>query len=275
SFAATSSMSVTAKIRRPSSPGRIRMTWPRFQPRARSSSPSLSESRTPRTTSGSSCGARVAVQPTRPPPGGRPAPLPMGRWRWALVRSAVDSTTLSVVPTGVGQAHPIPTGGLRIGDARWMPDGKKILVVGRSPRDDHFGLYLLAGDDSPGVPIGKAMLREWPLRISHDGRWAAAMDEDLRTVIISLADGSIRKVPGMDAGAVMPRGWAPDGTLWISGAKFPVPLLRLDPDTGKVLETRTLRPDDPGSASLLWDVAVSPDGRHVAFSYKRWVLSLA
>jgi eukaryotic-like serine/threonine-protein kinase len=195
--------------------------------------------------------------------------------RWALVRSAVDSTTLSVVPTGVGQAHPIPTGGLRIGDARWMPDGKKILVVGRSPRDDHFGLYLLAGDDSPGVPIGKAMLREWPLRISHDGRWAAAMDEDLRTVIISLADGSIRKVPGMDAGAVMPRGWVPDGTLWISGAKFPVPLLRLDPDTGKVLETRTLRPDDPGSASLLWDVAVSPDGRQVAFTYQRYVLSLA
>jgi hypothetical protein len=195
--------------------------------------------------------------------------------RWALVRSAVDSTTLSAVPTGVGQARPIPTGGLRIGDARWMPDGKKVLVVGRSPRDDHFGLHLLAGDDSPSLPIGKALLRDWPLRISHDGRWAAAMDEDLRTVIISVRDGSIRTVPGMDAGAVMPRGWAPDGTLWISGARFPVPLLRLEPETGKVLETRTLRPDDPGSASLLWDVAVSPDGRQIAFSYQRYVLSLA
>jgi Tol biopolymer transport system component len=195
--------------------------------------------------------------------------------RWALVDSP-DSTALSAVPTGVGQARPIPTAGLHIGEARWMPDGKKVLVVGRSPRDEHFGLYLLAGDDSPALPIGKAMLRDWPLRISRDGRWAAAMDEDLRTVIISVRDGSIRPVPGMDAGAVMPRGWAPDGTLWISGtAGFPAPLLRLEPETGKVLETRTLRPDDPGSASLLLDVAVSPDGRQIAFSYQRWVLSLA
>ena len=79
----------------------------------------------------------------------------------------------------------------------------------------------------------------------------------------------------MDAEAVLPCGWAPDGTLWVSTVRIPAPLLRLDPETGKVLERRTLRPDDPGGASLLQGVVVSPDGRQVAFSYDRFVLSLS
>jgi hypothetical protein len=52
-------------------------------------------------------------------------------------------------------------------------------------------------------------------------------------------------------------------------------LLRLNPETGKVLQERMLRPDDPGGASVLLEVVVSPDGQKVAFSYVRWVVSLA
>ena len=195
--------------------------------------------------------------------------------RWALVGSP-DSTGLSAVPTGVGQERSIPTEGLHIGEARWMPDGKMVLVTGRSAKEDHFRLHLLTGDASPGGPIGKAALREKPLRISQDGRWAAALDEEFRTLIISVRDGSTHSVPGMDPAAVVPRGWAADGTLWVSEAGSRADrLLRLDPETGTVLEKRTLRPDDPGGVSLLRDVVVSPDGRQVAFSYERWVLSLA
>jgi len=36
-----------------------------------------------------------------------------------------------------------------------------------------------------------------------------------------------------------------------------------------------IRPDDPGGSSVLTDVVLSPDGRQVAFSYVRRVVSLA
>ena len=215
--------------------------------------------------------------------------------RWALVGSP-DSTKLSAVPTGVGQVRSIPTGGLHIGEARWMPDGKEVLVVGRSAHEDHFRLHRLASDASLAGPIGEATLLGAPLRISRDGRWAAALDEGSRLVIISVRDGSTHPLPavllpdrnqvlqvrgvqpGAVAGALVPCGWAPDGSLWVSAAersRAEARLLRLDPETGKVLQERTLRPDDPGGSSVLTDVVLSPDGRQVAYSYVRWVSSLA
>jgi serine/threonine protein kinase len=198
--------------------------------------------------------------------------------RWALVVSS-DWTRLTAVPTGAGKVRSIPTGGLvQIRAARWMPDGKDVLVVGHSAGESHLRLHRVTGDASLGGPIGEATLRLGPLHLSRDGRWAAALDEDSRPVIISVRDGSTRPVPRADAGVLVPRGWAPDGSLWVSAAEPPLAqarLLRLDPESGKVLQERTLRPADPGGSSALREVVLSPDGRQVAFSYVRWIASLA
>jgi eukaryotic-like serine/threonine-protein kinase len=195
--------------------------------------------------------------------------------RSALVLS-LDSTRLTAVPTGAGKVRSIPTGGLvQIGGARWMPDGKEVLVVGRSADENHFRLHRLTGDASAPRAIGEATLRRAPLQLSRDGRWAAALDEDARPVIISVRDGSTHLVPRADARPVVPRGWAPDGSLWVTAAErsggAEARLLRLEPENGKVLQERTLRPADPSGVSVLDDVVVSPDGRQVAFSYLRWL----
>jgi hypothetical protein len=196
---------------------------------------------------------------------------------WALVVSA-DDARLSAVPTGVGQVRSIPTSGLQIGGAGWMPDGKEVLVIGRPAGQDHARLYRLTGDASGPRSIGEATFGSGLLRISRDGRRAAALDENQRTVIISVLDGSAHPLPGGVAASVRPCGWTPDGSLWVSAAEQSRAggrLLRLDPETGKLLEERTLRPDDPGGVSALTNVVVSPDGREVAFSYTRFVASLA
>ncbi|HUM11941.1 MAG TPA: hypothetical protein VLT82_13405 [Myxococcaceae bacterium] len=188
--------------------------------------------------------------------------------------------TLGGSTTGVGQIRSIPTGGLQIGEARWMPDGREVLVVGRSAGEDHFRLRRLIGDASLAGAIGEATLRDdSPLRISRDGRWAAALDEESRLLIMSIRGGSTRSVPITGAGTVVPWGWGPDGSLWVSSHdRAPTArarLLRLDAETGKVLQERMIRPDDPGGSSVLTDVVLSPDGRQVAFSYVRRVVSLA
>jgi len=196
--------------------------------------------------------------------------------RWALVVS-VDRTRLTALPTGAGQPTPIATHGLEISAARWMPDGKGLLVVGRTPPESDFRLYRLTDDDSKPVRVTDAPLSgQRPLQISQDGRQAATLDSDRQLVIVSLRDGTTLPVAaGHDA---VPRGWAHDGSLWLSeGGDHPparLRLFRVDVRTGKVLEERSVGPTDPSGVTAIGPVVLTPDARHVAFTYVHRVGSL-
>ncbi len=136
-------------------------------------------------------------------------------------------------------------------------------------------------DPFPSVGVGPIF------HVSQDGLWAAALEQgDLvagsespkpRLVVVSLEDGSTRLVWATNEGLV-PRGWSADGTVWVSRAISSVgeglQLRRVDPTSGKVLEERTIPPADPGDPTRLASVVLSPDGRHVVFSYKRYSSSL-
>jgi hypothetical protein len=198
--------------------------------------------------------------------------------RWALVVSS-DRTKLTALPTGAGQPRSITTDGLVVRTARWMSGGKEAVVTGRAPGDSHVRLYRLGRDASSPVPVSDTALSyRGRLEISRDGRWAAAMDEDLRLVIISMEDGTALPVPRTGTDAVVPRSWSPEGNLWVTetgrelGAR--ARLILLEPRTGKVLEERSIGPSDSGGAGTLVDLVLSPDGRKVAFTYGRKVGSL-
>jgi Tol biopolymer transport system component len=200
--------------------------------------------------------------------------------RWALAAST-DLKKLTALPTGVGHSRPIATHGLeyRARSARWMPDGKGVLVVARAPGEDRLHLYHLdEGAAGPARVSDAALSTTVYLQISPDGRWAAALDENLRLVVISLQDGATRQVPYAGTDLAIPRSWSPDGNLWVTEGGRSVSaltrLLRLDPRTGKVLEVRTIGPADRGGAGPLSDVVLSPDGRQIAFLYTRVVSSL-
>jgi len=154
-----------------------------------------------------------------------------------------------------------------------------VLVSGRASGDEHLRLYRLSRTGSPPTPVSDVALSALKfLQVSPDGRWAATLDDNQRLVVISLKDGSMRLVPhpGMDGAS--PRGWSPEGQLWVGEGLTPVGprmrLVRLDPLTGKSLEERTIGPPDPGGASLFRDVVFSPDGRQIAFTYVRDLRSL-
>jgi Tol biopolymer transport system component len=199
--------------------------------------------------------------------------------RWALLRS-VDRTRLTAVPTGAGQPRPITTHGLEISAARWMPDGKGLLVAGRTHPESDFLLYRLPDDGSKPVRVTDApLLGQGGLHfhVSQDGRWAASLDSNRRLILVSLRDGATLSVPSAPADA-LPRGWAPDGSLWLSQGGENAParlrLFRVDMRTGKVLEERTVSPTDPSGANSIGAVALTPDGRRMAFTYQRSIGSL-
>ena len=117
--------------------------------------------------------------------------------RWVLAGST-DLKKLTALPTGVRQSRSIATHGLEIRGraARWMPDGKGVLAVARAPGEDRLHLYRLAeGASGPARVSDTALSTTVYLQISPDGRWAAALDENLRLVVISLHDGATRQVP--------------------------------------------------------------------------------
>ncbi|RPH71279.1 MAG: serine/threonine protein kinase [Myxococcaceae bacterium] len=193
--------------------------------------------------------------------------------RWALVMST-DRTRLTALPTGAGQPRQIATHGLEIAGAGWMPDGKGLLVGGRTPPESDFRLYRLADDGSKPVRVSDAPLVESGGCISQDGRWVALRDVNRQPIIVSLRDGATVSVLSGHADA-LPRGCAPDGSLWLSqgGDHAPARLrrFRVDVRTGKVVEERSVGPTDPSGVTSIGRLVLTPDGRHVAFTYSRSV----
>jgi len=194
--------------------------------------------------------------------------------RWALAVSEAGKK-LTALPTGAGQPRSIPVKGLEVSvrGSRWASDGRTILLAARPDGGDHVLLYRVAEDGS-ATRLSETGLFGMPfLELSQDGRQAAALDEQLRTVVISLADGTARRLPLPSPELVVPHGWSREGQLWVteggSSRQARTRLLRVDPQSGKVLEERSVGPTDPGGASPVSDVVLSADGREVAFSYFR------
>ena len=195
--------------------------------------------------------------------------------RWAAVLSE-DGKRLTALPTGVGQPQDIPAHGLEIvlRGGRWAPDGKSLLVIARRPGGDALTLSRLFVDGRPPVAVGNHTFASEPfLQVSVDGRWAAAIGAELRTVIVSLTDGVVHPLSLGSGALVVPQAWSGEGHLWVTqggqAIRARVPLLRVDPHSGKVLEERSLGPADPGGTSPLRDVVLSPDGKDLAFSFSR------
>jgi eukaryotic-like serine/threonine-protein kinase len=204
-------------------------------------------------------------------------PLDLSRdGRWALV-SSLDNKTLTALPTGGGQPRAIATHGLEIFGARWIP-GKpnEVLAMGRTPGVDAFRLFRLPADGSEPVLVSETPVTGWShLQVSTDGLWAAAGTEDLRVVIISLRDGATFPVPRTPQ-RTTPWSWSPEGHLWVTeeDRRGATRLLRIEPHTGDVLEERTVGPADLGGASNIGTLAMTPDGKKLAFTYERSVSSL-
>ncbi len=193
--------------------------------------------------------------------------------RWALVKTP-SGDTLGALPTGPGQARRYPLAGLSVRSARWMPDGKRIVFVGRVAGGP-FELFELDPDRGPARRVSEQLpLSGRPaFSVSPDGQLAAAIDVEERVVIVSLSDGKPRRVPGLQLGA-WPRGWASPRELWLTqGADFPAAtrLFRVDIESGKVLEERMFGPPDPAGASSLASVQVTGEGRDVAYVFNRFL----
>jgi hypothetical protein len=190
--------------------------------------------------------------------------------RWALIRTERRDALLAV-PTGPGVPRKFALGDLRAWCARWLPDGRRIILTARAGSGP-YRLHELDPDRGPPRLVSDVPLGTQPILVlSPDGLLAAAVDLEDRLVVVRLSDGAQTRVLGIPPDS-LPRGWAAPHQLWLTqGADLPeaMRLFRVDIGTGKVLEERKLGPPDPSGATALAFLVLSGDGREAVYTFNR------
>ena len=188
--------------------------------------------------------------------------------KWALDVAASDPPRVTLLPIGPGAPKDVPISGLehvQNGSARFMPDGKHILV--NASESGHlvrgFLLDLEGGKPHPVTPEGVAAFR-----ISPDGHYVAAHGPNASLILCSTDTGAVAQIPGIEPGDTSAQ-WSADSTalyVYHFGEK-PARVFRLDIHTGKRTLVRELEPSQRAGVVSIAPIVMSPDATRFAYSY--------
>ena len=187
---------------------------------------------------------------------------------WAITRTTQPH--LDLIPTGAGTSRRLERVGLTLVAARWLPDGKRVLVQGRTGGGAE-RLFVIDADGTAtaavtpeGLAVGAA-------------KWVASPDGSMVAVstpngpeLFPIAGGSPRRVPGT-TGRSQIVGWIVSGLLISDDPLAGGQVDRVDPATGRRETWADLQPQDPaGIMSLNLSMLVTtPDGRGYGYTWHR------
>jgi eukaryotic-like serine/threonine-protein kinase len=187
--------------------------------------------------------------------------------RWALA-NLFDSGHLVAYPTGAGDARAIKVEGMsNYQDARWFPDGKRILICGA--REDQparcFVQAIEGGELTPVTPEG---IVSYPL-VSPDGEQIAVRDDARRLLIFPVSGGEPVVVPGVGEEDLAFQ-WSRDGRaiLVFGPNQLPVVIERVEIETGNRSTILTIDPADRSGLVGVETVSVVDEHRY-AYSVAR------
>ena len=192
---------------------------------------------------------------------------------WALIIDFAGSSSVRIVPTGVGEVRELPTPALHdIHWATWHPDGRRIVLSAHEP-DRGARLYVveLSGAMRAIGPEGTVYL--WS-GISPDGARVAALDPDRKLTIYAIEEDAAVAVPNALPDE-RPIAWSSDGSaLYVHTPGVPARVSRLDLATGERTLWRELMPPDPTGISSISPVVIAPDADSYAYTYGRFLSTL-
>jgi Tol biopolymer transport system component len=193
---------------------------------------------------------------------------PDGNWVVAVI-SITTGGKLVLLPTGAGQAKPIPSEGLKPSGAMFFPDGKHLLITAS---EAGHGNRLYVGDIEGGKPrpISPEGYRAVNGTVSRDGKLVVALGPDRRNYLYPTGGGEPVPIPSL-VGLETPLGWTADGReLYIyTRGEYPARVFRLDASTGKREPWKELTPPDPAGINTISPPRIAPDGKAYVYSYNR------
>jgi serine/threonine protein kinase len=191
---------------------------------------------------------------------------PDGRW---AISGSTSSPGLVVLPVRAGEARRIDARGLTCHAARFLPDGKRILVAANA-EGEGVKLWVFSTEGGPPRPITEEGITVGTFPIAPDGRHVVAQTADLDWRLLPLEDGEAKPVPGLEADD-RPVAWTADGKglYGFRRGELPGRIFRLYLETGERETHRELRPRDPSGVVEIVSVLLTSGGESYAYSQHR------
>jgi eukaryotic-like serine/threonine-protein kinase len=189
----------------------------------------------------------------------------------ACIRSDGPKTTLTLLPTGAGEAPKIPANGLHYERVEWFPDGQRLLFVGNEP-------------GKPARTFVQDMHGGKPVPITPEGITATRVSPDQKNVTVvtggklnlfPIGGGELKPITDMEPGESVIR-WSGDGKFLFlrkSTDSSSLTISRLNVATRRKELWRELKTPDPVGVQIR-DVVTTPDGNAYAYSYQRDISTL-
>jgi hypothetical protein len=193
--------------------------------------------------------------------------------KWVLTTNVSGPAKLRLLATGVGEPVSIELHGIDSydSDARWHPDGERILFAGAA-RGGEMRLYVQSVDGGPPRPFtaGDVQLTSLADPVSPDGAWVTAWGPRRALGLYPLEGGDPRPLPAIDPADQLVR-WVEYGrSLYVwRRLERPARIERLDLASGRRTRIASVFPADPVGVGGLLGLQMTPDGRGYAYWYSR------
>jgi Tol biopolymer transport system component len=194
---------------------------------------------------------------------------PDGKWALSLVHGTPPK--LLLLPTGPGEARPIPLGDIDCWRADFLPNGNGVLVWGSAPgQGTRVFLQDLDGRDRHALPEGFHLFW-YGSTSSPDGKLVAIAGPGQKLMLIPIGGGEPRPVPGVERFEA-PVGWSEDQRfLYVFGstAELPGRIHRIDLMSGRRELWKEIVPPDPAAFGGFGNVTLTPDRKAYAYNLNR------
>jgi len=189
---------------------------------------------------------------------------------WAICNEFSQPNQFFLVPTKAGETRQLAHGRTRNLDAKWFPDGKRILFLAAEPGR---GARLYVQDISGGEPraVTPEGINKYAFALSPDGsEIAAAMGPDSKSFFFPISGGQPRPIPGLQPGD-WPITWSEDGRFLYTYrfGELPATISRVELATGKKTVWKQLMPPEPSGIDTVSPILLTPDGKSYAYGFIR------
>jgi serine/threonine protein kinase/Tol biopolymer transport system component len=196
---------------------------------------------------------------------------PDGKW---VISVLADPPHIVLLPTGAGEVQKLPTDGIEefgMG-ANWLPDGKKIVFIGR---ERGHALRSYVQDLNGGMPVPVTPEGVSGALISSDGLYLIAADAHNNKLLYPLAGGAPHAIAGLKREDRIIRLSGDGRSLYVlENTDMPIKISRLDLSTGQRELWKELNPSDPAGIREFKAVLLTPDGKYYVYGLTRSVTSL-
>jgi eukaryotic-like serine/threonine-protein kinase len=189
--------------------------------------------------------------------------------KWALALDYGSPQRLMAFPTGAGEPRVLDPGGLdSYTDAKWFPDGKRVLLCGSK---DESAARCFVEEEAGGsrVPVTPEGLYVLPL-VSPDGARVAVRNDAGRGLIFAVKGGQPVEVKGLTPADEWIR-WSADGRAILVYRRNALPIVveRVDLASGRRERVLVVEPSNRTSLLNINSVTLADDEKHYAYSVWR------